>query len=55
MTISSDKLIKIWDIQFEEKFVIETTSAENMKNPKKVGLFLVAVRAVNDLIYVTTL
>jgi WD40 repeat protein len=28
VTVSSDKLIKVWDVKFEEKFVIETGSVE---------------------------
>lgn len=55
MTVSSDKLIKVWNTHFEEKSVIETASVDDMKNPKKFGLFLVAVRALNDKIYAVTL
>ena len=52
MTVSSDKLIKIWNTKFEEKEQIEGAYAEDMKNPKNYGLFLVAVRAFKDRIYV---
>ena len=55
MTCSSDKLIKGWNIKFEEKFVIETGSSEDIKNPKKIELFLLGIRAYKDLIYAINL
>lgn len=55
MTCSSDKLIKIWNVKMEELYAIETGSPEEMKNPKKVELFLVAVRVYKDLIYAINL
>lgn len=55
MTCSSDKLIKIWNAKMEELFAIETGTPEDMKNPKKVELFLVAVRVYKDMIYAINL
>lgn len=55
MTVSSDKLIKIWDINFYERYAIETVTPGDMKNPKKIGQFLVAVKALTDMIYVVNL
>jgi hypothetical protein len=52
VTVSSDKLIKIWNSKFEEKAQIEGAYAEDMKNSKNYGLFLVAVKAFKDRIYV---
>ena len=51
MTVSSDKVIKIWNTKFEEKSIIEAASAEDMKNPKKYSSFLVAVKVHKDKIY----
>lgn len=55
MTCSSDKLIKIWNVKMEELYAIETGTPEDIKNPKKVELFLVAVRVYKDMIYAINL
>jgi hypothetical protein len=39
----------------EEVCIIETGTAEDMKNPKKIELFLVAVRVFKDSIYAINL
>ena len=44
VTVSSDKIIKFWNTKLEEKAFIESTTPENMKNPKNFSNFLVAVK-----------
>lgn len=55
VTCSSDKLIKIWNIKMEDKFVIEAASKQDLTNPKKIQYFLVGIKVYKDLIYAINL
>jgi WD40 repeat protein len=55
VTVSSDKLIKIWNTKFEEKYTIAVAAEEELKDMKKYGLFLVAVKVYKDTIYVANI
>ena len=55
VTVSADKIFKIWNIKFEEIVAVPTVSEEDLKNPKKIGDFLLGVKSHKDKLYILNL